>query len=72
MSSFTVHRCRLFEYAPCAIQCLAACEITEDLAVARSDGSVEIWNPGIAWFIKIVSDGVVFLCLRVLYHEHCT
>ncbi|XP_076814347.1 U3 small nucleolar RNA-associated protein 4 homolog [Clavelina lepadiformis] len=57
MSKFVVHRCRLFKFTPCAVQCMAASVETSDLAVARSDGSIEIWSTKYSWFQKLVIPG---------------
>nr|CAB3231310.1 cirhin-like [Phallusia mammillata] len=58
MSSQIVHRCRLFDYTPSAVQCMAVSKLSHDLAVARSDGSIEIWNTCGNWFIKMVIPGM--------------
>ncbi|XP_030646167.1 U3 small nucleolar RNA-associated protein 4 homolog [Chanos chanos] len=44
MGEFKVHRVRFFEYMPSAIRALAFNSRSEKLAVARMDGSVEIFN----------------------------
>jgi len=53
MSSGLVHRCRKYNYEPCAIQCLAV-RLEKDqplVALARSDASIEVWAvTGEVWF----------------------
>ncbi|XP_063801989.1 U3 small nucleolar RNA-associated protein 4 homolog [Pseudophryne corroboree] len=44
MGEFKVHRVRFFDYVPSGVRCMAFSEQTERLAVARSDGSVEVYN----------------------------
>lgn len=44
MGEFKVHRVRFFDYMPSAIRAMAFNSCTERLAVARSDGPVEIFN----------------------------
>ncbi|XP_069822191.1 U3 small nucleolar RNA-associated protein 4 homolog isoform X2 [Dendropsophus ebraccatus] len=44
MGEFKVHRVRFFDYVPSAVRCMAYSKQTERLAVARNDGSVEIYN----------------------------
>uniref|UniRef100_A0A3B5BA00 UTP4 small subunit processome component n=1 Tax=Stegastes partitus TaxID=144197 RepID=A0A3B5BA00_9TELE len=44
MGEFKVHRVRFFDYMPSAIRAMAFNHRTERLAVARSDGAVEIFN----------------------------
>uniref|UniRef100_A0A8C4ZZD9 UTP4 small subunit processome component n=1 Tax=Gadus morhua TaxID=8049 RepID=A0A8C4ZZD9_GADMO len=44
MGEFKVHRVRFFDYMPSAISAMAFNVHTERLAVARADGTVEIYN----------------------------
>lgn len=44
MGEFKVHRVRFFDYVPSGVRCMAYSEQTEKLAVARNDGSVDIYN----------------------------
>lgn len=44
MGEFKVHRVRFFDYMPTAIRAMAFNAHTERLALARMDGSVEIFN----------------------------
>lgn len=44
MGEFKVHRVRFFDYMPSAIRALAYNASAEKLALARADGSVEIFN----------------------------
>ncbi|XP_044125682.1 U3 small nucleolar RNA-associated protein 4 homolog [Bufo gargarizans] len=44
MGEFKVHRVRFFDYVPSGVCCMAYSEETERLAVARNDGSVEVYN----------------------------
>lgn len=44
MGEFEVHRVRFFDYMPSAIGAMAFNVQTERLAVARADGTVEIFN----------------------------
>lgn len=44
MGEFKVHRVRFFDYVPSGVRCMAYSEKTEKLAVARNDGSVDIYN----------------------------
>ncbi|KAM9301508.1 U3 small nucleolar RNA-associated protein 4 homolog [Gastrophryne carolinensis] len=44
MGEFKVHRVRFFNYIPSGVQSLSYSEQTEKLAVARKDGSVEVYN----------------------------
>ncbi|KAH3774230.1 hypothetical protein DPMN_175605, partial [Dreissena polymorpha] len=50
MGEFKVHHVRFFEYTPQAVQCLAYNKDKNKLAVARSDGSIEIWNLNDSWY----------------------
>nr|XP_039269150.1 U3 small nucleolar RNA-associated protein 4 homolog [Styela clava] len=48
MGEFAVHRCQLFEYTPCTIQCIASYESSEGtasqklLAVGRENGAIDL------------------------------
>ncbi|XP_069595167.1 U3 small nucleolar RNA-associated protein 4 homolog [Ranitomeya imitator] len=44
MGEFKVHRVRFFDYVPSGVRCMAYSDQTDRLAVARNDGSVEIYN----------------------------
>ncbi|XP_061533384.1 U3 small nucleolar RNA-associated protein 4 homolog isoform X1 [Phycodurus eques] len=44
MGEFKVHRVRFFDYMPSAIRAMAFNSRTERLAVARADGTVEVFN----------------------------
>ncbi|XP_068115701.1 U3 small nucleolar RNA-associated protein 4 homolog isoform X2 [Hyperolius riggenbachi] len=44
MGEYKVHRVRFFDYVPSGVRCIAHSEQTERLAVARTDGSVEVFN----------------------------
>lgn len=44
MGEFKVHRVRFFDYMPSAIRTMAFNSRTERLALARSDGAVEIFH----------------------------
>lgn len=44
MGEFTVHRVRFFDYVPSGVRCISYSEQTGRLAVARNDGSVEVYN----------------------------
>nr|XP_033796960.1 U3 small nucleolar RNA-associated protein 4 homolog [Geotrypetes seraphini] len=44
MGEFQVHRVRFFGFVPSGIRCLRYCERSERVAVARLDGSVELFN----------------------------
>lgn len=44
MGEFEVHRVRFFDYMPSAIRAMAFNVRAERLAVARADGTVEIFN----------------------------
>lgn len=44
MGEFKVHRVRFFDYVPSGVRCMAYSEKADKLAVARNDGSVDIYN----------------------------
>ncbi|CAN2390989.1 maturation of SSU-rRNA, partial [Pristimantis euphronides] len=44
MGEFKVHCVRFFDYVPSGVRSIAYSEHTEKLAVARNDGSVEVYN----------------------------
>lgn len=58
-----VHRCRQFNFKPCAIQCIAVKKSADVLvALSRSDGSIEIWtDSNKVWFCRQVSLFYLFL-----------
>ncbi|XP_056138173.1 U3 small nucleolar RNA-associated protein 4 homolog [Lampris incognitus] len=57
MGEFKVHRVRFFEYMPSAIRTIAFNSCMERLALARSDGSVEIFNFADNYFQEKVVPG---------------
>uniref|UniRef100_A0A3Q1FZ43 UTP4 small subunit processome component n=1 Tax=Acanthochromis polyacanthus TaxID=80966 RepID=A0A3Q1FZ43_9TELE len=57
MGEFKVHRVRFFDYMPSAIRAMAYNSRTERLAVARADGSVEIFNFSDNYFQEKVIPG---------------
>ncbi|XP_063293626.1 U3 small nucleolar RNA-associated protein 4 homolog [Pelobates fuscus] len=44
MGEFKVHRAKFFDYIPSSVRCMAYAQQTDRLALARSDGSVEVYN----------------------------
>lgn len=56
MGEFKVHRVRFFEYLPSAIRALAFNKDSERMAVARTDGAVEIFNFSDNYFQEKVSE----------------
>lgn len=58
-----MHRVRFFDYMPSAIRALAYNSHTERLALARADGSVEIFNFRDNYFQEKV--GISQLCLNL-------
>uniref|UniRef100_A0A8B9NW52 UTP4 small subunit processome component n=1 Tax=Apteryx owenii TaxID=8824 RepID=A0A8B9NW52_APTOW len=44
MGEFEVHRVRFFSYVPAGVRCLAYHRRTDRLALARTDGAVEVYN----------------------------
>lgn len=59
------HRARFLVYEPQAIHCLAFSE-DDQLAAARSDGSVELWRPREGWKQVAVSPGRTNASVEVL------
>ncbi|XP_072551252.1 U3 small nucleolar RNA-associated protein 4 homolog [Salminus brasiliensis] len=57
MGEFKVHRVRFFDYMPSAIRALAFQPQRERIAVARTDGSVEIFNRADCFFQEKVIPG---------------
>ncbi|XP_033755544.1 U3 small nucleolar RNA-associated protein 4 homolog [Pecten maximus] len=58
MGEFRVHHIRFFEYQPKAIHCIAYNNVTEKLAVSRSDGTLELWSSRDHWFQEKMIPGV--------------
>ncbi|XP_070574797.1 U3 small nucleolar RNA-associated protein 4 homolog [Ptychodera flava] len=50
MGDFRVHHVQLFEYRPNAIHCIAPDELTNRVAVSRSDASIELWSIADCWY----------------------
>ncbi|KAK9517314.1 hypothetical protein VZT92_025197 [Zoarces viviparus] len=57
MGEFKVHRVRFFDYMPTAIRAMAFNSRTERLAVARTDGALEIFNFADNYFQEKVIPG---------------
>ncbi|XP_029953074.1 U3 small nucleolar RNA-associated protein 4 homolog isoform X1 [Salarias fasciatus] len=57
MGEFKVHRVRFFDYMPSAIRAMAFHDPTEQLALARADGAVEIFNFSDNYFQEKVIPG---------------
>ncbi|KAI4904474.1 hypothetical protein NFI96_015128 [Prochilodus magdalenae] len=57
MGEFKVHRVRFFDYMPSAIRAMAFQPQREKIAVARTDGSVEIFNRADSFFQDKVIPG---------------
>ncbi|XP_036391319.1 U3 small nucleolar RNA-associated protein 4 homolog [Megalops cyprinoides] len=57
MGEFKVHRVRFFDYTPAGIRCMAFSPETERLALARQDGTVEIFNFSDNYFQEKVIPG---------------
>ncbi|XP_023682827.2 U3 small nucleolar RNA-associated protein 4 homolog [Paramormyrops kingsleyae] len=57
MGEFKVHRVRFFDYMPSGIRCMAFNQRTERLALARLDGTVEIFNFSDRYFQEKVIPG---------------
>ncbi|XP_069491639.1 U3 small nucleolar RNA-associated protein 4 homolog isoform X2 [Ambystoma mexicanum] len=57
MGEFKVHRVRFFDYSPAGIRCIAYSAQSDRLAVARNDGSVEIYNFPANYFQEKVFPG---------------
>ncbi|RLN96625.1 hypothetical protein BBJ28_00026528, partial [Nothophytophthora sp. Chile5] len=52
-----VHRCRFVDWMPQAIHALSFNAAGDQLAVARGNGDVEIWQVGRKWHLKFVVPG---------------
>ncbi|KAG2528502.1 hypothetical protein JM18_003047 [Phytophthora kernoviae] len=52
-----VHRCRFVDWMPAAIHALSFNAAGDQLAVARANGDVEIWQVGGKWHLKFVVSG---------------
>ncbi|KAM4605834.1 U3 small nucleolar RNA-associated protein 4 homolog [Discoglossus pictus] len=57
MGEFKVHRVRFFDYVPSGVRCLAYSPQTDRLAVARNDGSVEVYNFSANYYLEKVIPG---------------
>lgn len=57
MGEFKVHYIKFFEYLPKAIHCLAYDEVSDRLALSRSDGSIEIWSLPDKWYQEKIIHG---------------
>ncbi|XP_066570077.1 U3 small nucleolar RNA-associated protein 4 homolog isoform X1 [Amia ocellicauda] len=57
MGEFKVHRVRFFDYMPSGVRCMAFHSRTHRLALARLDGSVEIFNFSDSYFQEKVIPG---------------
>ena len=55
MENFLVHRCRLYDFIPCAIHGIAVSESRSELALSRSNGSIEVWSTKPNLLQKMVS-----------------
>ena len=58
MTDVIVHRCRLFEFTPCAIHNIAVSSYSSDVAISRSNGNIEVWSVTPNCFPKMV--GLLF------------
>ncbi|KAM4722233.1 U3 small nucleolar RNA-associated protein 4 homolog [Rhinophrynus dorsalis] len=57
MGEFKVHRVRFFDFVPSGVRCIAYAEQTDRLAVARNDGSVEVYNLSANYYQEKVISG---------------
>ncbi|KAG8562953.1 hypothetical protein GDO81_015878, partial [Engystomops pustulosus] len=57
MGEFKVHRVRFFDYVPSGVCSMAYSEQTERLAVARNNGSVEIYNFPANYYLEKIIPG---------------
>lgn len=57
LTALRVHRCRFVDWLPHAIHVLAFNGTGDELAVARANGDVEIWQVGRKWHLKLVFHG---------------
>ncbi len=65
MGEFKVHRVRLFDYMPSGIRALAFSRETERMAVARMDGSVEVFHCSDRFFQEKVRS-VIFIKVMLI------
>ncbi|RMX66947.1 hypothetical protein KXD40_005072 [Peronospora effusa] len=56
-TTLQVHRCRFVDWMPAAIHALCFNATGDQLAVARANGDVEIWNVDPKWHLKFVIFG---------------
>ncbi|KAL0968201.1 hypothetical protein UPYG_G00263760 [Umbra pygmaea] len=66
MGEFKVHRVRFFDYMPTAIRAMAFNAETERLALARTDGSVEVFSFADRYFQEKVIPGKDSLSIEAL------
>uniref|UniRef100_A0A8C5QY33 UTP4 small subunit processome component n=1 Tax=Leptobrachium leishanense TaxID=445787 RepID=A0A8C5QY33_9ANUR len=57
MGEFKVHRVRFFDYVPSGVRCIAFAPQTDRLALARNDGSVEVYNFSSNYYLEKVIPG---------------
>ncbi|KAG8437525.1 hypothetical protein GDO86_008291 [Hymenochirus boettgeri] len=57
MGEFKVHRVRFFDYVPSGVRCMAYSETTDRIALARNDGSVEVYNLSACYYQETVIPG---------------
>ncbi|XP_018412829.1 PREDICTED: U3 small nucleolar RNA-associated protein 4 homolog [Nanorana parkeri] len=57
MGEFMVHRVRFFDYIPSGVRCISYSEQTDKLAVARNDGSVEVYNFSANYYQETIIPG---------------
>lgn len=69
MGEFKVHRVRFFDYMPSGIRALAFNQDTERMAVARMDGSVEVFHCSDRFFQEKVRSDIFskLMLIRLLY-----
>lgn len=69
-----IHRCRFVDYNPHAITALAFTQNSSvknnasnvRLAVGRSNGSIELWNPRYSWIHELVSPKSTFCVFNLI------
>jgi len=49
-----LHRCQFFDHMPSAVQAIAFHPSGDRVAVARTDGDIEIWNVAEDWLLTQV------------------